>query len=359
MIGSMSGDKDTPRLYGLVNTSRDFSRRNAWGKNQFNSSFPAALCCYLHAKKLNANYLAMQNGRFVQTKIPIPDIFQIAPDDPDIFFAFESIHSPYQKYVIGTLPRVDLVIQAQSTGRCLSGLEIKLTALPDNTTYDLDQSRYGCEIVVRPDSIVYLACSIAAGLNTNLSNTIVDLPISDWSDAHQVLPYIPTIIDSIHKVAVALESNQTPFIIQPIWKTIGKSPLLAEQCFDVFAWSDAGFAHFIAEISNRNPNATRINRQTRTAIWLYKMLLDVAQNGQFDHAQIIDVLSYNTKNDKAFASAGNITNRFMSCPRLVTPAISKDEIKQIILGGGQNLLSPERRLDAILVNSPDLFSEEA
>ena len=31
------------------------------------------------------------------------------------------------------------------------------------------------------------------------------------------------------------------------------------------------------------------------------------------------------------------------------------KIKNIILGGGQNLLSPERRFDAIIVNSPDLF----
>lgn len=30
-------------------------------------------------------------------------------------------------------------------------------------------------------------------------------------------------------------------------------------------------------------------------------------------------------------------------------------LKKIILGGGQNLLSPERRFDAIIYNSPDLF----
>jgi hypothetical protein len=35
--------------------------------------------------------------------------------------------------------------------------------------------------------------------------------------------------------------------------------------------------------------------------------------------------------------------------------VSKYEIKNIILGGGQNLLSPERRFDAVIVNSPDIF----
>ena len=62
-----------------------------------------------------------------------------------------------------------------------------------------------------------------------------------------------------------------------------------------------------------------------------------------------------SKNDKAFASAGNVTNSYMSTPRLENPIISKTEIKNIILGGGQNLLSTERRFDAIIFNSPELF----
>ena len=46
----------------------------------------------------------------------------------------------------------------------------------------------------------------------------------------------------------------------------------------------------------------------------------------------------------------------MSCAELVQPRIRKTEIKNIILGHGEKLLSPERRFDAILVNSPELFS---
>jgi hypothetical protein len=51
-----------------------------------------------------------------------------------------------------------------------------------------------------------------------------------------------------------------------------------------------------------------------------------------------------------------VTNKYMTCERLIKPAIKKSEIKEIILGGGQNLLSPERRFDAILFNSQGLFS---
>jgi hypothetical protein len=87
------------------------------------------------------------------------------------------------------------------------------------------------------------------------------------------------------------------------------------------------------------------------------MLFDYVQHATFDYEKIIDELSYNTKNDKAFASSGIITNKYMACDNLTKPRITKDEIKNIILGGGQKLLSPERRFDAIIYNSPDLFIE--
>lgn len=86
-----------------------------------------------------------------------------------------------------------------------------------------------------------------------------------------------------------------------------------------------------------------------------KMLCDIVNEGKCNHQTIIDKLSFNTKNDKAFASSGNITNKFMACDNLTKPRILKSEIRNIILGGGQNLLSPERRFDAIIFNSPELF----
>jgi hypothetical protein len=46
----------------------------------------------------------------------------------------------------------------------------------------------------------------------------------------------------------------------------------------------------------------------------------------------------------------------MTCAELTKPRIKKKEIRKIILGGGQNLLSPERRFDAIIYNSPELFT---
>jgi len=350
-------DTQSPHLFGLNNSNRDFTSRDSWGKNQFNSSFPASLCCFLHSIGENANYLSMYEGSYQCIEISISNAFKINPLDDDTYFAFESLHSPFQQYVIGALPRTDLVIQRRSNGDCLAGIEIKLTALPDNTTCDLAEASYGSEIVVRPDTVVYLACSIAKGMSDKINQYMDDsIVIEDWSDARLVLPFVPKIINSLIAISVNLEAEQSPFLLHPVWKTNGKSPQLADNCIDAFFWSDAGFVHFITEIANNNPDANKITRQTRTAIWLYKMLLDISLTGRFDHEVIIDSLSYNTKNDKAFASAGNVTNRFMSCDRLVRPIITKAQIREIILGGGQNLLSPERRFDAIIYNSPELFN---
>lgn len=342
-----------PSLFGLNNSNRDFSKEDTWGKNQFNSSFPAALCNYLHHKNIKANYLIIKGNCHEVSEIPISDIYGTSALDKNLFFAFESQHTPYATKLIGSLPRTDLVLQ--KNGICLRGLEVKLTALPDNTTHALPEASYGCELVVRPDTIIYLACSLAIHFDNNTKDKFVKLPISDWSDPKQVLKFIDVIINRLKDMVLTLANKQTPFLLQPIWKTKGKKAELADYCLDVFIWSDIAFTSFITNIANSDTASISITRQTRTAIWLYKMLQDIAHSGKCDAATIIDRLAYNTKNDKAFASSGRITNPYMKCKNLTTPRIHKSEIKNIILGGGQNLLSPERRFDAIIVNSPNLF----
>ncbi len=150
--------------------------------------------------------------------------------------------------------------------------------------------------------------------------------------------------------------------MEPVWKTNGKSPCLSENCLDVFVWSNCGLLSLfmpkdsdfenIDGIENTLP---QIDRHTRTMVWLFKMIKDYVADGRFDGATIIDELSYNTKNDKAFSTNGKASHPIMACEELTSPRIKRDEIKNIILGGGQNLLSPERRFDAILFYSPELF----
>lgn len=363
MLGSTPNQK--PGLFGLRHSNRDFTQKEAWGKNCFNSSLPASLCSYLYSQNLENIYIKLNsNLRVEHSNISTTDLYRLDPSSDNLFYAFETQFTPYQQYLIGSLPGVDLVTQARDIGACLQAIEIKLTALPDNTTCELTEDRYGCEIVVRPDTIVYLACSIADTFKLNPSgiSRLIDesfLEVTDWTEPDVVIPYIPSMISIIDSILLSSLGYQKPFLMQPIWKTEGKSPKLSEHCLDVFVWSDLAFTRLFIDLTKLEINlfgrVRSIARHTRTVIWLFRMLYDFSIHGSFNHARIIDNLSYNTRNDKAFAVSGRVTHAFMQSETLRQPRIQKQEIKRIILGGGQNLLSPERRFDAIIYNSPNLF----
>lgn len=352
---------EKPRLFGIKHSNRDFSKKESWGKNQFNSSFPAALACYLNDEGFENVYLKLDKHlKVVHDTITSESLFGMNPKSEDLFFAFETPYTPYQQLLIGNIPRTDLVIQNSVSGNCVRGLEIKLTALPDNTTCDLPEEQYGCELVIRPDTIVYLACSIAMQYKHKMSKkTLRKLvgngvkKIVDWTEPNDVLPYLPSMVKTIENITLDNISSQEPFIIQPVWKTLGKSPQLAEHCLDVFVWSNLAFTRLFLNMANGS--VTQINRIIRTVIWLFKMLYDFSQLDQIDYRQVIDELSFNTKNDKAFAVNGKVTYPYMKSKFLTKPRVQKSAIRHIILGGGQNLLSPERRFDAIIYNSPELF----
>lgn len=251
---------------------------------------------------------------------------------------------------------------ATESSAALIGLEIKLTALPDSTTKNLDEDKYSCEIVVRPPTINFIACSICNSFKTNeekesLREMLNIVPrINHWEEPDEVLPHYNKILESILKVCSSLCDRQTPLIVQPLWKTKGGKSVLADDCLDVFVWSNLA----VIQMCNRKDSVSskRITRPMRTIIWIYLMLLEYSGvYGQFDYRRIVRLHSYNIANDKAYALSGTQTYDFLKCDELRHPRVSKFEIKNIILGGGQNLLSPERRFDAVIVNSPDLFEE--
>jgi hypothetical protein len=354
-------ETEKPSLFGIRHSNKDFSEKEAWGKNSFPNNFPASLGAYLAHKNLANVYIKLnENLETLHDFITTESLFGLSPASKNLFYAFESQFLPFQKFLIGNIPRIDLVTQNLVDGVSLKGLEIKLTALPDNSTHYLAEENYGCEIVVRPDTIVYLACSLFSFFENRREElkTIIGEDfeaIGDWTEPSVIIPYLGSMIRLIDKISLAMIGFQSPLVMQPIWKTQGKTPRLAENCLDVFVWSDLAFIRLFAQIAKKEVRENRITRQLRTLIWLFKMLYDFSKDGQVNHARIIDSLSYNTKNDKAFALSGRVTHQFMKGEILRNPRITKDEIKHIILGGGQNLLSPERRFDAIIFNTPDLF----
>ena len=62
-------------LYGLEHSSRDFSERDAWGKNVFHSLFPVALCNYFLDREIKANYLDGSSNGFAISEISIRKVY--------------------------------------------------------------------------------------------------------------------------------------------------------------------------------------------------------------------------------------------------------------------------------------------
>jgi hypothetical protein len=350
-------------LFGLARSNRDFEDKDAWGKNQFNSSFPASLACYMHTKGVQPICLsANASAEVVQSELSVEDLFGIDPGSANAFFSFETPFSPYADLVVGHLPRVDLVVidNASPSKANLSGLEVKLTAIPDSTTSNAAEDCYGCELVVRPDTIVYLALAICARMRTRREEIATALAplwskIPDWNDAAKVGPLIPEVVQVVWKLVSADTGHQRSLLIQPIWKTVGKTTLLAPQCFDMFVWTDLALLLLAFDSCRTAASTKAISRHERTAVWILAMLHEFAVKGQVNHERVIDDITLNNKNDKAFASAGAKTLPYMRSAALTNPRMSKSIVGHLILGHGERFLSPERRLDAAILGTPGLF----
>lgn len=350
-----------PGLFGQKYSSRDYRYEDSWGKNQFNSSFPASLVAYMGSKGVHPVFICTNaNNEIVHRYITSSELLGINPLSEDAYYDYEAGYYPYERYYTASKKeKIDLVMINRATKSPVSGLEVKLTTLPDNTTKDLPDNEFGSEIVVRSPTILFVACSICScydspeGKNRlhNILNTIGE-EIRDWSEIRQVVPHYNQIKEAVLTVSRDLVNKQVPLIMQPIWKTDRKLTDLEEKCLDVFAWSNLSVIQMALRESSSDDD---ISRNQRTIIWLYKMLWDFTLFGKFNYTDIVNSLSYKYKTDKAFAISGKLTNPFLKSPELEMPRISKFEIKNIILGDGQKLLRPERRFDAYLVSHPELF----
>lgn len=360
---SKAAEVKTPALYGILHSNRNFSDKYCWGKNQFNSSFPVALCCYMRDKKYGS-VLISQKGEATQTStISFDKVFGTAKSNDKLKFCFESAYAPYGEFVEDEMEVIDLVIKDFKSEAFIRPLEIKLTTLPDDGTSSFEEERYGSELVVRSPTMRYLALGIAQKCGKKERAEIQKIlqracaKIRDWGNQAEMLTRRGDIFEALNKFLISFEKIQQPLLIQPIWKTIGKEPRLAENCLDVFTWTDFALARMLYDISISSRSENVITRPQRALLRLARFLYEFSKAGKVYQQPIYDGMTFDTLGDKEFAVNGHKTNKYMSCARLVKPIVQKKEIKNIVLGGGQKYLSPERRFDAILFFSTDLFED--
>ena len=349
-------------LYGIVNSNRNFKEPIYWGKNQFNSSFPVALCCYMRDHHKSAMVIKMQSDlstKLVETRFD--EVFGTNLQNEEIFFRFESEFSPFRNFVADSLEKIDVVLVNNSTQTEIRPLEIKLTTLPDDGTSDFPEDKYGSEIVVRSPTMRYVALSMTASNLSSLSDIKmifepVCKKIDNWENIAEMKSRQNDIFAALKIFLRKYCHSQQPLLIQPIWKTIGKNPVLAENCLDVFVWTDFALMRLVLDALEDNIPG-KITRPQRAAIRLARFLFESSRGDSVYQKPIYDGMTYDTLNDKEFSVPGRKTNPLMACSRLTKPLVTKGEIKNIVLGGGQRFLSPERRFDSILFFSKDIFDE--
>src|SRR4030067_55959 len=348
-----------PSLYGITHSNRDFSDSYYWGKNQFNSSFPVALTCFMRDSGINPVYLRLNSDRKIfHEEITVSELFNTKLSNDKLYFSFESRFEPFKQFVHDELETIDLVVMKAATNDFLQPLEIKLTTLPDNTTEGLSESEYGCELVIRSATMRYMALSMAQSLQkkTKEIRDIFEpacLKVRGWDNAEEIRNKMPAILEALEAFISKYRRHEKPFLMQPIWKTIGKSPVLADNCLDIFIWSDFALTRLFMD-SALEKDGNKISRQQRAGVRLARFLFEVSRTGKVYQEPIYDGMSLGNQTDKEFAISGNKTHSYMKCQRLTKPIIHKNQIRKIILGGGQKYLSPERRFDAIIYFSTDL-----
>lgn len=209
---------ESPGLFGQKHSSRDYTSPECWGKNQFNSSFPASLVAYMYSKNVKPVYIKTEDTNSVaHSYISADEIFGISPLDDNAFYNFEAGYTPYEKYYSGKREKIDLVMVRRDTDTAIGGLEIKLTAIPDNTTKKLTENNYGSEIVIRPPTICFLACSICSNYDsengrTRLRNLLTGVPkVNHWEEIEEVAKVYNLVEEAVMRVSADMQKKtETP-----------------------------------------------------------------------------------------------------------------------------------------------------
>jgi hypothetical protein len=293
--------------------------------------------------------------------ISFDDVFNSNAPTCSLQFNFESKFPEFLAYSFDSLESIDLVVcDENGNGRAL---EVKLTVLPDDATSKKSQDKWGCELVIRPVSVRYAALTIYQSLKHKKDEALpliekAALAIDDWTNASELLTNREQILKSLDTFLKTFTDYQVPLVLQPVWKTQGKLPELADQAFDIFVWSNMALCRlFLNQQLKLKKPPTKVSRHLRASARLLRNLYDLFSSGKMRKG-ITAGMAMGKQTDKEFAAGGAVTNRYMKHPRLLTPRIHKSVISKIILNGGEKQLSPERRFDAtIYFTASELFGD--
>ena len=208
-------------------------------------------------------------------------------------FAFESVFEPYQQYSFDAVDGIDLVVK-DLEGNFLSPLEVKLTVLPDNTTYKKSEELWGSEMVVRSATTSYCALGMFDAVK-NDSAIVREIfeeacsSIQSWDNDFEMTHKIPALSRAIDEFQSRYYMRQKPLLMQTLWKTQGKSPLLADQAFDIVIWSDYAFSRLFVDASYEV--VSTMSRPMRASARLARCLWELSKSGKI---RVVDIYRQNS-----------------------------------------------------------------
>lgn len=355
-----------PSLYGIHSTNSDRSGTDLWGKNQFNSTFPLALCLKMRDDGIRPVYVHVDDSGKIVARDDQISMADVVERKNEGYYSFESQYPPYEKYTLGK-ESIDVVVfksTLESTTASASltpvrPLEVKLTVVPDSVTSKRAQNEWAPELVVRPISSAYamlgIASSLLSGENDRLLKEVTEvlrpccqkMQRNDWTNVNSVLQNSQHLIEALHNVTIIVKPLQSPFLVHPIWRTEGQSLIFSDQCLDVFVWSNLAVVRIPLEQVSHQTN-TRMTRHLREIVRHVNALDTLCTRGSFNYTDTYGGMDLSYQTDKSFSISGRVTRKFLEHPRLQRPHYSTDVIPKIILNRGETMLKPERRLDAAL-----------
>ena len=247
--------------------------------------------------------LAKVNGelKVVADEIPIRQVFNCNNlSSNELSFNFETVYDPYQQYSFDEIDGIDLVVK-DLDGHFLSPLEVKLTVLPTDSTSKKPEEQWGCELVIRSATTSYCAIGMYDSVRdhaTHIREIFEDAcsSIQMWDNDFEMSHKIPNLCNSINRFQEEYYVHQKPLLMQTIWKTQGKSPILAEQAFDVVVWSDYAFSRLF--IDGAGEGGTTMSRPMRATARLARCLWELSKSGRIRVIDIYRQMAFGNQTDK-------------------------------------------------------------
>ncbi len=274
-------------------------------------------------------------------------------DDVPLYL-FETTFKPFAQLSRNQIDKIDLVVAYHR--KHVRPLEVKLTVVPDLATVGKNREFWAPEIVIRPVSSAYAMFGVATSLMqmSDQKVKVMDalrpaynrMSSSGWDNASEVVSNAQSLIEALSAALSIAENLQSPFLVQPIWKTAGQTLNLSEKCFDVFVWSDISIMRLPMLVLGTGKTISKESRYLREVARHVRSLYDVLTTDDCDYKGIYKGMSLGIQTSKSFAINGRRTIKYLRHERLLSPSVSQCALTEIVLNGGQHELKPERRFDA-------------